>query len=191
MGLSIFLFKWGGQSFLSPRFGKAEVVTNGNLYVNKNATCDLKISSSVTALTVSVTRPSRRGHTKLVNNLALHAGIYGVTIGSIEGRKKTEIRVVSGENWRKRKWYNNKNLLIEHMRRNWNLRRRSWSWNTLERNRWKMCMCKCLAMWGECPSSWSQNFTEHRKIGCVFGDSSKVKLMNPVPLKSQSSLWKN
>ena len=138
-----------------------------------------------------VTRPSRRGHTKLVNNFALHAGIYGVTIGSIEGRKKTEIRVVSGENWRKRKWYNNKNLLIEHMRRNWNLRRRSWSWNKLERNRRKMCTCKCLAMWWECPSSWSQNLTEHRKIGCVFGDSSKVKLMNPVPLKSQSSLWKN
>ena len=52
---------------------------------------------SCPALAVSVTRPSRRGHTKLVNNFALHAGIYGVTIGSIAGRKKTEIRVVSGE----------------------------------------------------------------------------------------------
>ena len=52
---------------------------------------------SCPALAVSVTRPSRRGHRKLVNNFALHAGIYGVTIGSIAGRKKTEIRVVGGE----------------------------------------------------------------------------------------------
>ena len=48
-----------------------------------------------------------------------------------------------------------------------------------------MCTCKWLATWWECPSSWSQNLTEHRKIGFVFRDSSKVKLMNPVPLKSQ------
>ena len=41
-------------------------------------------------LAVSVTRPARRGHTKLVNNFALHAGVYGVTIGSVGGRKMTE-----------------------------------------------------------------------------------------------------
>ena len=29
MGLSIFPFKWGGKSFPSPRFGKAEVVKTG------------------------------------------------------------------------------------------------------------------------------------------------------------------
>ena len=49
---------WGYWYFLSnnykgrvsrhPRYGKAEVVTLGNLYVNKHATCDFKISSPVT-----------------------------------------------------------------------------------------------------------------------------------------------
>ena len=48
---------WGYWYFLSnkrgrvsrhPRYGKAEVITLGNLYVNKHATCDFKISSPVT-----------------------------------------------------------------------------------------------------------------------------------------------
>ena len=48
MGLLIFPFKKGGQSFQSSAVWKAEVVTHGNLYVNKHATCYFKISSPVT-----------------------------------------------------------------------------------------------------------------------------------------------
>ena len=38
----------GGRVSRHPRFGKAEIVTLGNLYVNKHATCEFKISSPVT-----------------------------------------------------------------------------------------------------------------------------------------------
>ena len=48
MGLLIFPFKRGGRVSRHPRSEKAEVVTHGDLYVNKHATCDFKISSPVT-----------------------------------------------------------------------------------------------------------------------------------------------
>ena len=38
----------GGRVFRHPRSGKAEIVTLGNLYVNKHAICEFKISSPVT-----------------------------------------------------------------------------------------------------------------------------------------------
>ena len=41
-------FQMKGRVFRHPRSGKAEVVTHGNLNVNKHATCDFKISSPVT-----------------------------------------------------------------------------------------------------------------------------------------------
>ena len=47
MGLLIFPFKRGGRVFRHPQSGKAEVVTHGNLKVQKQATCDLKISFPV------------------------------------------------------------------------------------------------------------------------------------------------
>ena len=40
MGLLIFPFKRGGRVSRHPRSEKAEVVTHGDLYVNKHATCD-------------------------------------------------------------------------------------------------------------------------------------------------------
>ena len=48
MGLLLFLSNKGGRVSRHARYGKAEVVTLGNLYVNKQATCDFKISSPVT-----------------------------------------------------------------------------------------------------------------------------------------------
>ena len=39
----------GGRVSHHPRSGKAEVVTHGNLYVNKHSTCDFTISSLATA----------------------------------------------------------------------------------------------------------------------------------------------
>ena len=47
-GYWYFLSNKGGRVFRHPRSGKAEVVTHGNLYVNKQATCDFKISTPVT-----------------------------------------------------------------------------------------------------------------------------------------------
>ena len=49
MGLLIFPFFFEGDRVSRhPRSGKAEVITHGNLNVDKHATCDLKISSPVT-----------------------------------------------------------------------------------------------------------------------------------------------
>ena len=47
---SYFLKIWGGGGRVSrhPRYGKAEVLTLGNLYVNELVTCDFKSSSPVT-----------------------------------------------------------------------------------------------------------------------------------------------
>ena len=46
---SYFLEIWGGGEIARhPRYGKAEVLTLGNLYVNELVTCDFKSSSPVT-----------------------------------------------------------------------------------------------------------------------------------------------
>ena len=46
----------GGTVSRHPRYGKAEVITHGNLKVNKHATCDLKISSPVTVSLLGTVR---------------------------------------------------------------------------------------------------------------------------------------
>ena len=53
MGLLIFLIKYGDRVSRHPRSGKAEIVTLRNLYVNKHATCEFKISSCYSFLIVN------------------------------------------------------------------------------------------------------------------------------------------
>ena len=47
-GYWYFLSNKGGIVSRHPWYGKAEVLTLGNLYVNKHVTCDFKSSSPVT-----------------------------------------------------------------------------------------------------------------------------------------------
>ena len=56
IGLLIFPSNEEGRVSRHPRSGKAEVVTHGNLYVNKHATCDFKISSYVTVSLLGTVR---------------------------------------------------------------------------------------------------------------------------------------